>query len=72
MVYSDEQTLFVIGIGGEGSKRVGEFEELGPARDVALEEDDGADFVRLDEGYDVGAGGVAVEADDEELIWSIS
>jgi len=45
---------------------------LGTSGDVALEEDDGANFVGLDEGYDVGAGGVTTEAYKEELRRSMS
>lgn len=49
-------------------ERGGELDELAGVGDVALEEDHGADFVGCDEGFDVFACDMAVEADDEKLV----
>ena len=45
---------------------------LGTGGDVVLEEDDGVNFVGLNEGYDVGAGAVITDAYNQELRRSVS
>lgn len=68
LVDSDEERLVVAGILGELLEITVEGTKLGGCTDVALEEDNGADAVILNQGLDVIVDFGVVEANGEELM----